>query len=327
LAYTIRRLLASIPVLIAATFLVFWFISLTPDPVISKYAGRNPPVPQHTIDLERHRLGLDNSFWVQYWDWIKGVVTHGTFGQSVNSTTDIGHELSTRLWVTVRLILVAMILALIFAVISGVLSAVRQYSRLDYTLTFVGFVCLAMPAFWIAVLLKEVGINVNNGTGSQTFFTIGEKSAIPPSGLWAQFTDTAGHMILPTISLSLITYATWSRFQRSSMLEVMNSDYVRLARAKGLKPRRVLIRHSLRTALIPMVTVSALTIATTFGGAIITETVFGWQGMGQFLLQSVGASDRNAVMAWLLLTGFIVIIGNLVADLLYAVLDPRIRYE
>jgi peptide/nickel transport system permease protein len=133
-------------------------------------------------------------------------------------------------------------------------------------------------------------------------------------------------MILPTLSLALITYAAWSRFQRAAMLDVLNSDYIRLARAKGLKPRQVLVKHALRTALIPMTTASALTIATIFGGAVITETVFQWQGMGKFLVQSVLTHDRNATMAWLVVAGTFVIVGNLIADLLYAVLDPRIRY-
>jgi peptide/nickel transport system permease protein len=229
--------------------------------------------------------------------------------------------------VTLRLVFVAVLLALFFAVITGVVSAVRQYSKTDYALTFLGFVFLAMPSFWIAVLLKQGGITYNRGTGTSTFYTIGEKTPQLEGNLWVHFTDAVGHLILPTLSLAAISYAAWSRFQRASMLEVLNSDYVRLARAKGLKPRTVLIRHALRTALIPMVTVSALGIAAILGGAVITETVFGWNGMGQYLLRSIAAFDRNAVLGWLMVSGFIVVLGNLVADLLYGVLDPRIRHE
>jgi peptide/nickel transport system permease protein len=225
-----------------------------------------------------------------------------------------------------RLIVAAMAVALVLAIVTGVLSAYRQYTRFDYTATFFGFLFLAMPTFWIAQLLKTGAITFNDAIGTRIFFTIGEKSDIPPVGWWNQFLDVFGHMILPTISLALITYAAWSRFQRAAMLDVLNSDYIRLARAKGLKPRQVLIRHALRTALIPMTTASALTIATIFGGAVITETVFQWQGMGKFLVQSVLTHDRNATMAWLVVAGTIVIIGNLIADLLYGVLDPRIRY-
>jgi peptide/nickel transport system permease protein len=327
LAYTIRRLLTSIPILLVATFLTFWFVSLSGDPVQEKYAGRNPPTPKQTINLERHRLNLDKGFFEQYWLWLKNLVLHGDFGPSVNSNTHIGQEIGDRLLVTLRLVALAMLIALILAVVTGVISATRQYSKLDYILTFVGFVFLAMPTFWIAVLLKQGGIAINESTGTQIFFTIGEKSTPAPVGFWPTVVDIVGHMILPTLSLALISYAGFSRFQRASMLEVLNSDYIRLARAKGLKARRVLVRHALRTALIPMTTVTALAIAAIIGGAVITETVYEWQGMGRFLLLEIAARDRYGTMGWLVVAGFFVVVGNLVADILYAVLDPRIRYE
>jgi peptide/nickel transport system permease protein len=332
LAYSIRRLFAAIPILLAASLMVFWFVSLGGDPVEEKYAGRNPPVSPLTIKAERERLGLTKGFWQQYWDWLTNLVVGGggrggRWGESVTFSTDIGHELSTRLWVTLRLILVAMLISMIFAIVTGVLSAVRQYSKLDYFFTFLGFVFLAMPAFWIAVLLKQGAISYNDATGSQVFSTYGAETPNLDTSAWGHLTDIVGHMVLPTLSLAAITYAAWSRFTRASMLEVLNSDYVRLAKAKGLKSRRVMVRHALRTALIPMTTVSALTIAVILGGAVITETVFGWQGMGQFLLNSIFTHDRNGVLGWLMVSGFIVVLGNLVADLLYGVLDPRIRYE
>jgi peptide/nickel transport system permease protein len=220
-----------------------------------------------------------------------------------------------------------MFLALVLAVLSGVLSATRQYSWLDYVFTFLGFVFLSMPPFWTAVLLKLGALTVNEATGQRTFFTIGARSDATEPGAWNAISDTFGHLILPTISLALITYAAWSRFQRSSMLEVLGSDYIRLARAKGIAPRRVLVKHALRTALIPMTTISALAIAGVLGGAVVTETVFEWQGLGRYLIESIATRDRYAVLGILLVTGFIVIVGNLVADILYGILDPRIRYE
>src|SRR2546421_6294017 len=144
---------------------------------------------------------------------------------------------------------------------------------------------------------------------------------------WGKITDIAGHMVLPTISLTLITYAGWSRYQRGSMLDVLNSDYIRLARAKGLRARQVMVRHALRTALIPLTTVTAIDIAGILGGAIVTETVFNWGGMGRYLITSVYLRDVNAVLGWLLVSGAIVIVFNIIADLLYAVRDPSIRYE
>jgi peptide/nickel transport system permease protein len=227
-----------------------------------------------------------------------------------------------------RLVLVSVAIALIFAVITGVVSAIKQYSVTDYSFTFLGFLFLAMPTFWFAILLKAAGISFNQNTNTQTFFTIGEKSVfLTDDSTWGHFKDIAGHLVLPVIVLGLVSYAGWSRFQRASMLEVLNSDYVRLARAKGLKPRRVLVRHALRTALIPLTTVTALDIAALLGGVIITERVFQWHGLGEFFLDSVGDKDANAMLGWLLISALIVIIFNLVADLLYGVLDPRIRYE
>jgi peptide/nickel transport system permease protein len=327
IAYTIRRLIAAIPVLIAASLLVFTLAANLGDPVKSAFIGRNPPVPRSTIEHEYARLHLKEGFFAQYWRWITGML-HGDFGPSVgNDTTVIGDDLASRLWVTARLVFFAMLIALILAVITGVLSAVRQYSKLDYTFTLLGFVFVSMPAFWIAVLLKQGAIAVNDATGFRFFGTFGQRSSDSAPGIWSSIVDVTGHLVLPTVSLALITYAAWSRFQRASMLEVLNSDYIRLARAKGLSPRKVLIRHGLRTALIPMTTVSALGIAGILGGAVITETVFQWNGMGEYLLNAINNFDRNEITGWLMVTGLIVVLGNLVADLLYGVLDPRIRYE
>jgi peptide/nickel transport system permease protein len=326
-AFIVRRLLAAVPVLLVASFVVFWLVSLMGDPVANHFAGRNPPVPKATIELEYARLHLHEGFFTQYYHWVTGMLS-GSFGQSVQDAhANVGHDLMTRLGVTLRLIFFAMIIALILAVLTGVLSAVRQYSKLDYFFTFLGFVFLSMPAFWIAVLLKQGAIAFNDTTASRPIATIGERSIQPTPGAWNTFLDVFGHMLLPTISLAAITYAAWSRFQRASMLEVLNSDYIRLARAKGLSPRRVMIRHALRTALIPMTTVTSLGIAAVLGGAIITETVYQWNGMGQYLVDAIGNIDRNEILGWLMISGFIVVVGNLVADVLYAVLDPRIRYE
>jgi len=325
-AYVVRRMLAAIPVLIIASFLAYALVALSGDP-LEPLKLRNPPAPQQTIDLETQRLDLDDNIFVRYWHWLTGVL-HGDFGQSVQSSYDIGANLGRASAVTLRLVLVAVLLALVLAVLTGVFSAVRQYSRFDYTMTFVGFVFLAMPSFWIAIVLKDLAVRYNKATGTTVFYTIGETSqnyaSLSPIG---KFGDILGHLVLPTIALALISYAAWSRYQRAAMLEVLNSDYVRLARAKGLTWRKVLIRHVLRTALIPLVTVTALDIAGILGGAIITETVFNWNGLGRMLLTGVARADTNAVAGWLLLAGIVVIAFNVIADALYAVLDPRIRHE
>lgn len=324
LAYAVRRILVSVPILVLATFVVFVMVSLSGDP-LSELKTRNPPPPPRTLELEAQRLHLDEPLLARYWRWITGVV-RGDFGPSVQSTQVIGPELAERFLVTLRLIAVAMLLALVFAIVVGVISAVKQYSGIDYTSTFFGFLFLAMPSFWFAILLKEAGISVNDAVGRQVLFTIGDRSVYVEGGTWASVADIVGHMILPTISLALLSFAAWSRFQRASMLEVLNSDYVRLARAKGLRRGPVLTRHALRTALIPLVTVTALDLGAIISGAVVTETVYQWRGAGSFLLDSIQHDDVYAVAGWMLIATAFVIVFNLAADLLYAVLDPRIRY-
>jgi peptide/nickel transport system permease protein len=328
-AFVIRRLLISIPVLLVASFFVFIMVSLIGDP-LDNLRFTNPPTPPETIALEEQRLFLDLPWYERYWNWLTGLL-QGDFGPSVHPAENIGEEVGNRLWVTLRLVLVAMALALVMAIVTGVVSAVRQYSKVDYTATFFGFLFLAMPSFWLAILLKEGGILLNQADGdasSRLFYTYGDRSVnLEDPTAWNKFIDIVGHMILPTIALALVTFASWSRFQRSSMLEVLGSDYIRLARAKGLRWRKVLTKHALRTALIPLVTVSAIDFAGILGGAVITEQVFGWHGMGLYLTESIQSRDAYALMAWLLVAGTIVVVINLAADLIYGVLDPRIRHD
>jgi peptide/nickel transport system permease protein len=325
LTYTLRRLLVAVPVIMASTFVVFLLVTLSGDP-LANFKDKNPPPSLGVVQVEKQRLHLDEPLLQRYWSWITGVL-HGDFGPSVRTNLDIGHEIATRLGVTIRLIALAVVLALVLAVVVGVISAVKQYSGVDYGFTFAAFLFLSMPSFWFAVLLKQAGISLNNLVGDRVVYTIGERSVVVEGGAWAHLVDTAGHMVLPTVSLALISFGAWSRFQRASMLDVLNSDYVLFARAKGLSRRRVTVRHALRTALIPMVTVTALDFAALISGAVITETVFQWRGLGDFLISSVQQRDAYAVLGWLLIVAVAVIVFNLIADLLYALLDPRIRYE
>jgi peptide/nickel transport system permease protein len=184
-----------------------------------------------------------------------------------------------------------------------------------------------MPVFWLAALLKEYGaIRLNQLFGEQVVYTVGAETPNLTGSLGTKLADWAGHLILPTLALALISFAAWSRYQRATMLDVLGSDYIRLARAKGLSRSRVMTHHALRNALIPLVTVVAIDTGAIIGGAVITERVFSWQGMGALLVDGVNASDTNVLLAWLMVTGIVVILFNLIADVLYAVLDPRIRY-
>lgn len=338
LIYTLRRLLAAIPVLLAATIFSFLLVDLSGDP-LQNLRLAVPPTPPETIAAEEARLYLDRSTPERYWIWLTGWgdtnddvgLMQGEWGPS-RSGRSIGAELGDRVVNTLRLVTVATILAFALAIVTGVISAVRQYSKTDHTLTFLGFLGLAMPIFWLAALIKESGVKVNDVIepliGARPLKTFGATSSgYQHMNFWEQLGDVSGHLVLPTLALMLNGYAVVSRYQRTSMLEVLNSDYVRLARAKGLRNRVVMRRHALRTALIPVVTLAGLVVYGLFTGAVITETIFQWRGMGRFLVDSIRNVDAFATMAILVVTGFILVAANLLADLMYAVLDPRIRYE
>ena len=324
--FTIRRILASALVLLVSSFLVFSLCAASFNP-LAKYYSRNPLPPPSFFANMRHELGLDKPFFVRYFSWLGGAVT-GNFGSDINGQP-VSDQLWPRLLVTGRLILAAVVIAVILAIIVGVLGAVRQYKPSDYVMTLVVYLLIALPTFWFAALLKEyVAGGINHVFGHQVVYTLGEETPGlslfgTPGEIWS---DRIGHLVLPTVSLALLSFAAWSRFQRASMLDVLGSDYMRLARAKGLTWRRTVWKHGLRNALIPTTTVVALGIGTLFGGAVITERVFVWHGMGEYLIQSgIGQNDVNVVLGWLLVSAFFVVVFNLIADLLYAVLDPRIR--
>jgi peptide/nickel transport system permease protein len=325
LFFTIRRLIGSVFVLLASSVLVFVLCAASFDP-LSKYR-QIPNVRASFLATKAEEFGLNDPWPVRYWHWLTGVVT-GDFGQSVNGTP-VGPELMNRLVITGRMIILAMIIAIVLAIIVGVVGAVRQYKPSDYIGTFIAYLLIALPTFWFAALLKEyVAGGVNKIFGQQVLYTLGE--ATPGIQLYATtgeiWADRIGHLVLPTLSLALLAFASWSRFQRASMLDVLGSDYMRLARAKGLTYRRTVLRHGLRNALIPLTTVVALYIGTLFGGAVITEQVFVWHGMGEYLIKNgIGNNDVNVVLGWLLVSAFFVVVFNLIADILYAVLDPRIR--
>jgi peptide/nickel transport system permease protein len=335
LMYITRRVLVSIPVLLTASMLTFLLIDIFGDP-LAGLRLMQPPPSEEVLAAAAERLYLDRSIPERYWLWLTGIggngdigLLQGQWGPSVRGGAfDIGAEIGGRIGITLRLVGASIVLSIGVGILAGVYSALRQYSVLDYGLTFFGFVCLAMPVFWVGALVRELGVFVNSRLGEPIFFTLGASSANTRGfSRWDLIVDGAGHLILPTMALFLAGYAALSRYQRASMLEVMNSDYVRLARAKGLRNRTVVRRHVLRTALIPITTLSVLLIVTAIDGAVLTETVFQWRGLGTFLIESIERRDSYAVLGFLVLSGTLVIVGNLIADILYGYLDPRIRYE
>lgn len=323
LAFAVRRLLVSIPVFIVSTFLVFLLVTWGADP-LAQLKARNPPPSQAVIDAMADKLYINHSIPDRYGHWFSQLFFHGNWGPSVQSGVSVGQLLTSSIELSARLVILAMIVAVILAIISGVISATRQYSKTDYTITLIGFLFLSLPVFWFAILLKQAVVNMNNSLNWYWIATYG--SSTPGLTGGAAVSDAIAHLILPTIVLAMASYASWSRFQRASMLDVLGSDYMRLARAKGLSRTRVMIKHGLRTALIPLTTQVALDTAAILGGAVLTEYVFGWQGMGTMLVNGVNAGDFNVILAWLTVAAIFVIVFNLIADLLYGILDPRIRH-
>lgn len=321
--FMIRRLLASILVLMLSSVLVFTLVASSGDP-LADLKGRNPPVPAHVIEAHRHRLQLDRSLPERYWHWIHHFV-RGDMGQSIRGL-DVRPLLFRRVAVTLRMVVLAIVLAMLLAVGSGMLSAVRQYTPSDYMLTFAGFLFLSMPPFWLAALLKEFGaIRLNQLLGRQWVFVVGHESPNLVGSLGHRLADHAGHLLLPTLAIALAVCAGWSRFHRAAMLDVLGSDYLRTAKAKGLPRWRVTVLHALRTSLAPLVTVMAIDAAGILGGVFVVEQVFSWHGMGELLVQGVLASDTNVVLACLIVSSAFVVLFNVVADMLYSVLDPRVR--
>ena len=318
LTYVLRRVLLAIPVLLLSSVLVFLIVRATTDPTARFTQIRD----QAVIERETKRLGLDKPLPQQYLTWAGGFV-RGDWGDSFVSRRSVSDEIKARLWNTIQLILWGILFSAIVAIAVGVYSAAKQYSALDYTFTSMSFVGLAMPPFFFALIAIDLLVFRPRGwfhLDEPLLYSVGKRSA-DGGGL----SDYARHLILPVLVLSVQLVAGWSRYQRSSMLDVMSADYIRTARAKGVSRRKVLIKHGLRNALIPLTTVMAIDIGLLFGGLIVTETIFSWPGMGQLFVQSLLSGDTNILLPWLMVTAGFVLLFNLIADLLYGVLDPRIR--
>jgi peptide/nickel transport system permease protein len=322
-AYIIRRFLISIVVLFFATVLVFLLVSTAGDPLALLRA--NPHTPHSTIVAREHLLHLNDPLWQRYWLWFSNAI-QGNLGNTTKGQP-VAPQLWSHLFVTLRMVIVATLIAIILAIGLGVWAAVRQNKLADHTITVTNFVLLATPVFVLGLALKEfVAIPINQHVGSTIFYTDGEQSPTLSGSFFSRLPDYAGHTALPALTLILVSYSAWAIYQRSSMIETLDADHVRLARAKGLSRRRVLIRHVLRNALIPVTTVIALDFAAVLGGAILVEFVFGWQGLGTWYITGVTTLDVNIMLAYLVVTATFVILFNLLADILYGVLDPRIRY-
>jgi peptide/nickel transport system permease protein len=325
LTYVVRRILYSIPVLFAASFLIFASVSALRDPLatlkINPVFAKNKQTIAN-ITREKH---LNDPIPVRYVYWLRDAVEH-KFGTPLLVNTPIWNDLTRVIPHTLQLALSAEIIALLFGVAIGIYSAIRQYSVFDYAATTFSFLGFAMPVFWLALMLQVAFTNLFIKWHVRIFYTSGLSSVDPGHG-FSFLLDRVQHLAIPVMVLAVLQIALYSRFMRASMLEVINSDYVRTARAKGLTEQRVTMRHALRNALIPVVTLSALNFGALIGGAIVTESIFQLDGMGNYFFQKLLDGDAYPIMAWLMVTAVMVIVFNLIADILYGYLDPRVRFD
>ncbi|MGV0745565.1 ABC transporter permease [Mycolicibacterium sp. XJ870] len=317
-----RRLLNYIVLLALASFLTFTLTSLAFEPLDS-LLQRNPRPPQSTIDAKAAELGLDKPIPIRYLDWTSGAI-RGDFGTTV-AGQPVGDELWRRIGVSLRLLIIGSVLGTIIGVVVGAWGAIRQYRLSDRVITVLSLLVLSTPTFVIANMLILGALNVNSVLGVQLFEYTGETSPDTVGGWWNQFADRIQHLVLPTITLALAAIAGYSRYQRNAMLDVLGQDFIRTARAKGLTRRQALFKHGLRTALIPMATLFAYGVAGLVTGAVFVEKIFGWHGMGEWVVQGIATQDTNIIAAITVFTGTVVLLAGLLSDVIYAALDPRVR--
>jgi peptide/nickel transport system permease protein len=321
--YVLRRLLQAIPLLIAISAIIFVMLQMTPGGPLAmgEGGGRSARVTAEDLQRLRNRYGLDDPMYVQYVNWGRDLL-RGDWGTSFNTGLPVLTMIQERLPTTLLVMGLSFLVTLLLAFPIGILAALRRYSLFDYLTTTVSFLGIAVPGFWFALMLMFV-----------FSFTLGW---LPSFGLsdprathsgWAAVADTGMHLIMPVAVLSLTSTASMTRYVRAAMLDVIGQDYVRTAQAKGLADRTVIGLHALKNGAIPIVTVLALELPDLFIGAVIVESVFAISGMGRLFIESANLRDYPVLMGVLIITAVLVICFNLIADILYAVLDPRIRYQ
>lgn len=313
--HVLRRLLGAIPLLLGISLLLFAVIHLAPGGPLDVYAD-NPSVSPAALEQIRKAYGLDQPVPVQYVLWLKSMVL-GDWGYSIRTGRPVLQEVMERIGPTLELGGLAMLVSLAVALPLGTVSAARRHTLLDHVLTFLSFAGISLPVFWLALLLQLLFSIALGWLPSAGYQTIGGGS----------FGDRLAHIAMPAAVLSLATIASWSRYIRSGMVDVLNQDYIRTAYAKGLREPGVILHHALRNALIPAVTIIALDLASIISGAVITETVFAWPGIGRLFIESMDGRDYPVLMGLMMLGSLAIVLANILADLAYATLDPRIRYD
>lgn len=332
LTYTVRRIFSLIPVLFGMTLIVFAIIHAIPGNPAQIILGQR--ATKESIAVLTKELGLDRPWYLQYFEYLNNLL-HGDLGTSLRTRGPINEEIWPFLAATFELTLVAMIIAVFIGVNAGIISAWFSKSWFDYVAMVFALIGVSMPIFWLGLMMQW---GFSNELG--WFPTTGRENVRDPvssitnlylidtliQGRFDQFTTVLKHLTLPSLALATIPMAIIARMTRATMLEVMNSDYIRTARAKGLRMFWVVYKHSLKNAVIPVLTVIGLQTGLLLGGAILTETIFGWPGIGRYLYDAIGYRDYPVIQSGILVIAAIFVLINLIVDLLYAVVDPRIKY-
>jgi len=314
--YIARRLVQTIPLLVGISLIIFLVIQAAPGGPETVFLGTGRFVDPAIIEQYRVRLGLDQPIYIQYGRWIAAAV-QGDFGYSYTAARPVSELIWERLPATLELMVAGFVLAALVALPLGVVSALRRYSFIDLMGTSLSFLGVAMPVFWFGLILQLLFAVQLGWLPTSGRVTVGDESTL----------DQVRHLILPAIVLALRYIAGWSRYMRTSFLGVINADYIRTARAKGIGEARITLLHGLKNAAIPVVSIMALDLAGLFSGAVITETIFAWPGIGRLFIQAMFDRDYPLLMGILMMGSLMVVVFNLVADVVYGLLDPRIDYE
>jgi len=326
LKFLLRRF-ANYLVLIGLATCLGYFLAASSLNPRANYQGRNPPPSEASINAKLDALNLNDHTPVvkRFFRWA-GDFVHGNMGKTVNEQP-VWDEMKRRMGVSLRLLLIGSVLGAVVGVGVGVIGAVKQYSLTDHFTTAWSFVLLSTPVFLLAVLLKVAGHNYWNQhtPTSWHLYYVGEYTPHLDGGLWLHVRDRMAHLVLPTLGIVLGQVAFYSRYQRNSFLDVMGADFLRTAQAKGLRRRTALVKHGLRTALIPMATFFAYSFGLLLTGATFTEKIFGWHGMGEWFIDSISQNDVNVVVAVIVFQAILILLAGLLSDVLYAALDPRVR--
>ena len=321
-SYIVRRLFQTIVVLILLSFITYVLMGWMPGDPLDIACAANPHCTTENLEQMKANLGLDRPVYQRYADWAWNFV-QGELGYSRTYRRPVTEILLPRLWNTVVLGFLVIVVSLIIAIPIGIYSSLHPNTKLDYGVNLAAFSGISAPSFWLGLMLMivfSVKLRWLPAGGTETI-------GIAAEGVIPVLLDRAKYLVLPVASLSALTIASWVRYTRASMLEALRFDFIRTARAKGLPERQVIVRHAFRNALLPIVTVVAMSVPMIVSGAVITETVFAYQGIGKLMYDSIIGNDFNVAMCSFVISCFMVLVMNLVADIAYAYLDPRISYQ